>query len=48
MDCGKLTNENTANTDVLKEMEGFGILAKFNENLKNLHFVTFKLNFKKV
>jgi hypothetical protein len=29
---GKLTNENTAITDALKEMERLRTLAKFNEN----------------
>jgi hypothetical protein len=32
VDCGKLANENTANTDALKEMERLRTLAKFNEN----------------
>jgi ATP-dependent exoDNAse (exonuclease V) alpha subunit len=41
-DCGKLTNKNTANIDVLKKMEILQTLAKSNENLKK-HFVTFKL-----
>jgi hypothetical protein len=31
-DCGKLTNENTANTDALKKMEILRTLAKSNEN----------------
>jgi hypothetical protein len=44
LDCGKLTNENTANTDALKEMERLQTLEKFNENYKRLYFVTFKLN----
>jgi hypothetical protein len=35
LDCGKLTNENTANTDALKEMEILQTLAKINENKKN-------------
>jgi ATP-dependent exoDNAse (exonuclease V) alpha subunit len=32
LDCGKLTNENTANTDAIKEMERLRTLAKFNAN----------------
>jgi hypothetical protein len=32
LDCGKLTNKNTANTDALKEMKILQILAKFNQN----------------
>jgi hypothetical protein len=32
LDCGKLTNENTANTEALREIERLQILAKFNEN----------------
>jgi hypothetical protein len=32
LDCGKLTNKNTANTDALKAMENLQTLAKFNEN----------------
>jgi hypothetical protein len=31
---GLLTNENTANTDALKEMERLRALAKLNENFK--------------
>jgi hypothetical protein len=31
LDCGKLTNENIANTDALKEMERLQTLAKLNE-----------------
>jgi hypothetical protein len=34
LDYGKLTNENTANTDALKEMERLRTLAKLNENFK--------------
>jgi hypothetical protein len=34
LDCGKLTNENIANTDALKEMERLQTLAKLNENFK--------------
>jgi hypothetical protein len=32
LDSGKLTNENTANTDALQELELLQTLAKFNEN----------------
>jgi hypothetical protein len=31
-DCGKFTNENTANTDALKKTEILQTLAKSNEN----------------
>jgi hypothetical protein len=34
LDCGKLTNKNTANTDALKDMERLRTLAKLNENFK--------------
>jgi hypothetical protein len=34
MDCGKLTNENIANTDALKEIEKLRTLAKLNESFK--------------
>jgi hypothetical protein len=34
LDCGKLRNENIANTDALKEMERLRTLAKLNENFK--------------
>jgi hypothetical protein len=34
LDCGKLTNENIANTDAVKEIERLQTLAKVNENLK--------------
>jgi hypothetical protein len=44
LNCGKHTNENTANSKSIKEMEKLQILAKFNENIKNVHFGTFKLN----
>jgi hypothetical protein len=33
LDCGKLINENTANTDALKEMERLRTLAKLNEHI---------------
>jgi hypothetical protein len=38
LDCGKLTNESTANTDALKEMERLRTLAKFNETFKFCNF----------
>jgi hypothetical protein len=34
LDCGKLTNENIANTDALKEMERLRISVKLNGNFK--------------
>jgi hypothetical protein len=42
LDCGKLTYENIANTDTIKEMERLRTLAKLNENFKfgNLSSVT--------
>jgi hypothetical protein len=33
-DCGKLTNEKTAKTDTIKEMERLRTLAKLNEKFK--------------
>jgi hypothetical protein len=38
LDCEKLTNENTANTDALKEMDRLRTLAKLNENFKFCNF----------
>jgi hypothetical protein len=38
LDCGKLTNENTANTDALKEIERLRSLAKLNEDFKYCNF----------
>jgi hypothetical protein len=37
-DYGKLTNENTANTDALKKMEILQTLEKFNEKGNNNKF----------
>jgi hypothetical protein len=34
LDCGKLTNENIANTNALKEMRRLQTLAKLNEHFK--------------
>jgi hypothetical protein len=39
LDCGKLTNENIANTDNLKEMERLWTSAKLNEKCKFGNFL---------
>jgi hypothetical protein len=43
LDSGKLTYENTANTDALKEMEKLRTLAKLNQSFKFCKIINFSV-----